>query len=110
MKTKTRKKQSRRRKSKPAEPKPAFNMVERRFNGRRFVEFPQMKGKTVERIELFTTQEYHSIDLHFADKTYVALVIEPCFALRAAYYDATGECDTISDDWLPVHSATNDHS
>src|SRR5262249_9588375 len=111
MKSATRKKRTgaKRRKSRPAEPKPAFNMVERRFNGRRFVEFPQMKGKTLEKIELFTTQEYHSIDLHFADKTYVALVIEPCFALRAAYYDATGESDTISDGWLPVHSTSINH-
>jgi hypothetical protein len=108
MKSKKRKKQAaKKRKSKSPEPKPAFNLIERRFNGRRFVEFPQMKGKTVEKIELFTTQEYHSIDLHFADKTYVALVIEPCFALRAAYYDATGESDTISDEWVPVHSATS---
>ena len=108
MKSKKRKKQAaKKRRSKSADPKPPFNLIERRFNGRRFVEFPQMKGKTLEKIEMFTTQEYHSIDLHFADKTYVALVIEPCFALRAVYQDAEGEREEISEEWVPVHSTTN---
>jgi hypothetical protein len=32
---------------------------------RKFVEFPEMKGRTVEKIEVFTTPEYHSIAISF---------------------------------------------
>jgi hypothetical protein len=91
----------------PMEPKSAFNLVERRFNARRFVEFPQIKGKSIEKLELFTSSEQHSIDIEFEDSTSLSLNIEPCFILRAAYYDVTGEKEPIVDEWVPVHSATN---
>jgi hypothetical protein len=92
---------------KQAEPKSPFSLVERRFNGRKFVEFPQIKGKRVEKLELFTSSENHSIDIGFDDNTTLSLNIEPCFALRAAYYDATGNKEAIVDEWVPVHSSTN---
>lgn len=48
-------------------------MIERKFPHTRFIEIPQMKGRTVEKVELFTTTEYHSIIIDFQDKTVVML-------------------------------------
>ncbi|HWZ44302.1 MAG TPA: hypothetical protein VNW97_12560 [Candidatus Saccharimonadales bacterium] len=64
-----------------------FTLIERKFPGRRFVEFPRMKGRTVDKIELFTTSEYHSITVSFLDKTALTLVIDPGFKLKADYQD-----------------------
>jgi hypothetical protein len=64
-----------------------FALIERKFSGRRFVEFPHMKGRMVEKIELFTMPEYHSITVSFQDKTALALVIEPGFLLKADFDD-----------------------
>ncbi len=91
---------------KPKTSRVPFSLVERKFEGRKFVEFPQMKGKTLDKVELFTTPEYHSISLDFQDKTALALRIEPCFALQATYSDRTGD-EEILEEWLPVHSATD---
>jgi hypothetical protein len=65
----------------------SFALIERKLPGRRFVEFPRMKGRMVEKIELFTTPEYHSITVRFQDKTALALVIEPGFLLKADFDD-----------------------
>src|SRR6266852_2838077 len=113
MKPPTRSKRKKHGKSRHTAPKPSpepmgrFNLVERRLDGRKFIEFPQMKGRTLEKIELFTAPEYHSIDLSFADGTGLALKLEPCFALHATFSDPEKEDQEIGEEWLPVHSATN---
>ena len=97
-------------KTKPRKPKTSwvpFSLVERKFEDRKFVEFPQMKGKTLDKVELFTTPEYHSISLDFQDKTSLALRIEPCFALQATYSDVHTGDQKILEEWLPVHSTTD---
>ena len=66
-----------------------------------------MKGRTVEKIELFTTGEYHSISIDFQDKTALYLRIDPCFILNADFADIkTGNIDIIRE-WPPIHSTTN---
>ena len=86
-----------------------FTLVERKFEGRKFVEFPQMKGKTLAKVELFTTPEYHSIKMDFEDRTSPALRIEPSFALHAKLYDIKRGDQEIREEWLPIHSATDPH-
>ena len=96
------------RKSKTGKPERVFpfSLIEKKLDGRKFVEFPQMKGKTLERIHLFTTMEHHSITLDFQDDTSLALKIEPCFALKATYSDIQHGDQEIREEWLPVHSST----
>jgi hypothetical protein len=89
------------------EPMGTFSLIEHRMDGRKSVEFQQMKGKILETITLDTTPEYHSIDLDFADGTGLALRLEPCFSLHATYSDPEKGDQEIGEDWLPVHSATN---
>ena len=40
-------------------------LIERRMDGRRFIEVPRVKGRTLEKVELFTIPEYHSLTLYF---------------------------------------------
>lgn len=44
--------------------------------GRR-IQFADVKGRTVETIEFFTSPDYHSISVNFDDKTSLSLDIEP---------------------------------
>ena len=77
-------------------------LIERKFPHTRFVEIPQVKGRTVEKIELFTASEYHSITIDFEDKTALTLTIEPCFQLGAELSDIkTGDQQTIQE-WPPI--------
>ena len=82
-----------------------FTQVERKLEGRKFVEFSQMKGKTLSKIEMFTTSGYHNITLDCDDHTSLGLRIDPCFALHATYSDVKRDQRTI-EEWLPVHSVT----
>jgi len=97
------------RKSRKPRPGPIgpFSLIERKLGGRKFAEFPYMKGKKLEKLEFFTTPEYHSFTLDFADKTSLTLKIEPCFILQASFFDLIRGNQEIREEWLPIHSATD---
>jgi len=63
------------------------SLKERKFPGRRIVEFPNMKGRKLEKVEIYTSGGHHSIVIGFADKTALDLAIEPGFTLRAVQRD-----------------------
>ena len=88
------------------EPIGPFSLIERKLEGRKFAEFPHMKGKKLEKLEFFTTPEFHSFTLAFADRTSLALKIEPCFILQSTFFDVTGHNQEIREEWLPIHSST----
>ena len=94
---------TKRRTSKRA-PKSRFALIERKFPGRKTVGFPQMKGRTVEKVELFTSSDDHSIEIRFQDKTLLNFRFELGFTLRAGYLDSkTGDGRTIRR-WPPIRS------
>ena len=69
------------RKTKPAKTKkarsaPRAQSSRRAAYGRR-IQFPEMKGRTVETIEFYTSPDYHSISVNFNDKTSLSLDIDP---------------------------------
>jgi hypothetical protein len=51
------------------------------------VEFPGMKGRRVERIELITAGDYHAVSIRFEGKVTLHLVIDPGFTLKANLRD-----------------------
>src|SRR5260221_10568968 len=57
----------------PRLPKPIItnrrNTTIRRYNGRRFYHFEEVKRKTVDYVEVFTAAEYHSIYVPFQGNT-----------------------------------------
>src|SRR5437879_3695110 len=97
--------------NRPKKKKPdprSFKLIERRLPHRRFVEFPQMKGRTVEKIELYTTLEHHSIAIDFQDQTALHLRLQPCFMLNADFVDVrTGSVRAIRE-WPVIRNITND--
>jgi len=81
-----------------------FILNERGLPGRRFVEFPLAHGKTTEKVELFTTGEYHSITIDFQDQTSLNLEIEPSFTINAEFQQLKkGETEVLAE-WPPIQS------
>jgi hypothetical protein len=77
-------KRPRQRKAKhPIQPPPA--LIERKLPHRRFIEFPRVKGKTVSKIEMFTTPGFHSITIDFDDQTAFVLTVEPYFTIEPSF-------------------------
>lgn len=68
----------------------------RRYDGRRFYRFEEAKGKPVDYVEVFTSGEYHALDVRFQDKTAMHFVIEPGFTLDTEY------CDWKTGNWRPI--------
>ena len=59
----------------------------RRYRGRCFYRFEEIKDKPVDFVEIFTSGEYHSINVRFTDKTNLHFTIEPCFTLQTEFAD-----------------------
>lgn len=53
----------------------------------RSVEFPQAKGRTVKKIELTVTGDYHSLVIHFQDNTDLEVLIDPMLEFKTRLYD-----------------------
>jgi hypothetical protein len=79
----------------------------RRYSGRTFYRFEEVKGKPVDFVEVFTAGEYHSIDVRFQDKTELHFIIEPGFTLETQYADwKTGNWRPIKR-WPLIRSETH---
>jgi hypothetical protein len=79
----------------------------RRYSGRRFYRFEEIKGKPVDFVEVFTAGEYHSISVRFEDKTVLHFVIDPGFTLETEYSDwKTGNWRPIKR-WPLIHSESH---
>ena len=51
----------------------------------RLVEFPQARGRTVERVELNLDSDFHCISIRFQDETDLTFIIDPALTFRADY-------------------------
>jgi hypothetical protein len=79
----------------------------RRYSGRTFYRFEEVKGKLVDFVEVFTAGENHAIDVRFQDNTSLHFVIDPGFILETEYADwKTGNCRPIKR-WPLIHSETH---
>ena len=81
-----------------------YELIDRSTPGRKLLEFPEMKGRTVEKIELFSAAEYHSVTVHFEDKTSLNLAIEPLFEVHAELASARPGDLRIIKRWAPIRS------
>ena len=81
-----------------------FVLNERNLPHRRFVEFPLARGKTIEKVELFTTRGHHSIALDFQDQTSLNLEIEPTFIINAEFQQQKkGDIEVLAE-WPPIQA------
>ena len=75
-----------------------------RYSNRSFHRMEEVKGKTVDFVEFFTSNGYHVIDIGFEDKTALHLSIEPCFTLEREYADwKTGDSRSLKE-WPVIRS------
>ena len=84
--------------------KPANSVGDKERPGRRIVQFPQVKGKTTEKVEFFTTGEYHSITIDFEDKTSLNFEIEPGFTINAELQQHRKDETEVLLEWPPIPS------
>ena len=82
-------------------------LVERKFPFRRFAEVPNMKGRVLEKVEFYTTTEYHSLTLTFEDQTTLTLVIDPCFLISSSLSDFSTGNERVLKRWPTIQSRTN---
>jgi hypothetical protein len=79
----------------------------RRYSGRMFYRFEEVKGKVVDFVEVFTAGENHAIDVRFQDKTSLHFVIDPGFTLETEYADwKTGNWRPLKR-WPLIRSETH---
>ena len=94
--------------SKPRTRRKKTALVERKFPFRRFVEFPDMKGRILEKVEFYTTTEYHSLTLIFEDQTTLTLVIDPCFLISSSLSDFSTGNERVLKRWPTIRSQINE--
>jgi hypothetical protein len=96
--------QPRRRTQPTKKPSPGeFALRERTLPGRRFVEFPLVQGKIAEKVQLFTTTNYHSLTIEFQDRTSLHLDIDPGFTINTKFMRLEkGDLEILAE-WPPIH-------
>ena len=67
-------------------------------------EFPEIKNKVVEIVELGVESGYYGITIRFSDKTALTFTIEPSVAAFPVYADWTGGEEKIIKEYQPVRS------
>jgi len=79
----------------------------RRYQGRTFYRFHDVKGKTVDFVEVFVCAGYNCVDIRFDDKTALTFAIEPAFTLETEHADwKTGDLRPIKR-WPLIHSESH---
>jgi hypothetical protein len=101
-KSKSKKPRTAKARFRPAQASDPLHMMEHTADGGSFIQFPLIKGKRLEKIELHTTAEYHSIDLDFDDWTGLTLRLAPCVALHATYFNLLKGSKTVREKCLTV--------
>src|SRR6266567_6272876 len=69
--------------AKKSRKKRRLTLIEKDYPGGKLLEFPGMKGRKLEKIELVTSGDYHCISLSFQHKKTLHLMIDPGFTLKA---------------------------
>jgi hypothetical protein len=90
----------------PKRPEPGkeYDLLERGLPGRRIVEFPQMKGRTVQRVRFYTSADENTVAIRFQDQTQLSLRFEPALVLSADLLKlGRWDTDTIKE-WPLIHS------
>jgi hypothetical protein len=70
----------------------------------RLVEFPQVRGRTVEMVELNLDSDFHCISIRFQDDTDLTFVIDPALTFRADYSRWKAGEQKMLKRWPPVSS------
>jgi hypothetical protein len=92
------------RKRKPR--KTTLRALKFRSDSTRSHRFTDVRGKTVDFVEFYTTGGYHCLDVRFQDKTAITFSIEPGFTVEAEHANwETGDLSSLRR-WPPEQSAS----
>jgi len=61
--------------------------IRRKRRGKQFLRFPEVKGKTVEFIELGTSAEFPCVEIAFADRTAMLVLMDTRLTMEPVYSD-----------------------
>jgi hypothetical protein len=67
-------------------------------------DFPEVKDKVVEIVEITVEAHYYGITIRFRDKTALTLVIEPCVFAFPRYSDWTDGEENVIREYPPIRS------
>ena len=74
------------------------------YANRRSHRFEEVRGKTVDFVEVFTCGGFHCLDVRFQDRTSLTLEIEPTFVVEPYHSDwKTGNLRPLRS-WPLIHS------
>ena len=70
----------------------------------RLVEFPQARGRTVEKVELSADSDFPCICIRFQDKTDLTFVIDPWLSFQADYSEWKAGNQKVLKRWPVIRS------
>ena len=93
---------------KPPQAQPPYRPSRRKGSFGRSVQFPEIKGRTVETIEFYTSPDYHCISVSFRDKTSLDLEIDPVpgFTVSAIHQQWKAGNSRVLRRWPAIPSDT----
>ena len=68
----------------------------------RLMEFPQARGRTVEKVELSADPDFPCISIRFQDNTDLTVVIDPGLTFRVDYSEWKAGNQKVLKRWPPV--------
>lgn len=89
-------------------PRTPHALIERKGPYRNLIEIPGMKGRTLERVEIYTATGHHSLTLDFADQTSLSLLLDPCFFISAELSDISSGNERTLKRWPTIKGITGD--
>ena len=79
--------------------KPRRAPKQRKSRHSRLVEFPEARGRTVEKVELCTASDFPCISIRFQDNTDLTVVIDPWLTFQADYSKWTAGNQKVLKRW-----------
>ena len=70
----------------------------------RLVKFPQVRGRTVEKVELSLDSDFHCISIRFKDGTDLTVVMDTALTFRAEYSKWKAGNQTVLKRWPVIRS------
>jgi hypothetical protein len=74
----------------------------RKRRGSRFLQFNEARGKTVEFIQMFTDADFPCVEIGFADKTALHVLVEPRLTMEPTYSNWKTGNQRVLRKWPPV--------
>lgn len=84
-----------------------WRLIERKLPDSNFVEFPNMQGRMVRKIEFSTSRDYHAVTIFFEDNTLLNIALEPLFMLRGRFSEVKDGTEHVVKEW-PTITSTSD--